>query len=161
MPRAIVMIKPISSKNTVHEEIEKYIIQLSMDEDFLSQTGCIIESFIRSFGWPDFVLSIWGTNAESLKEAILFIRQKSKNEINTSTIFGVTADKMIKYSEESKILDKLINDKKNQKTDDEMKLIISVLLSKKFVESQIQRFKNIDNQLTKYLKKHSAYKYLE
>jgi hypothetical protein len=53
-------------------------------------TGVLIEWYLESLGWPDFLVSLWGPNAEMIIKAIEMLRQNC--QANTTTILGVTPE---------------------------------------------------------------------
>lgn len=89
MPRAIVMIRPIASKNKEREnDIEGQLRELVLNEDFLQETSVVVEYYMRVFGWPDFVVSLYGPSENLLKYAILQLRKKC-GSLMTSSIIGI------------------------------------------------------------------------
>lgn len=90
MPRAIVMMRPFVGKtenNLTTEELEANLSNLVYSCDFLRDNGVIFEYYMRVFGWPDYVLSLYGPNEGLLKHAIIALRE-SCGSIITSTIIG-------------------------------------------------------------------------
>jgi hypothetical protein len=88
VPRAIVMIRPIKQAPISKDDLEDKLKKLVFSEEFLEDTGVIFEYYMRVFGWPDYVVSLYGANESLLKFAILKIREKC-GDILTSTLTGV------------------------------------------------------------------------
>lgn len=87
MPRAIVMLSGDDwklIKNQLSNMVRKRKNKIT------DETGVILEFYLEAFGWSDFVLSLWGTNVEMIKKAILLIRESCK--AYTTTIIGITAE---------------------------------------------------------------------
>ena len=89
MPRAHVMIRPFQKEVCAvnDENVEAKLGEMMLSKKFLQETGVIFEYYMRVFGWPDFVVSLYGPNEGMLKRAILCIREKC-GDIVTSTIVG-------------------------------------------------------------------------
>jgi hypothetical protein len=88
MPRSIVMIRPIASSNKDEANVEEKLKSLVLSDDFLFETGVVFEYYMRVFGWPDFVVSLYGPNENLLKQAILQLREKC-GALITSSMIGV------------------------------------------------------------------------
>jgi hypothetical protein len=82
------MIRPIASDKNNETTIEEKLKSLVLSEDFLYETGVVFEYYMRVFGWPDFVVSLYGANENLLKQAILCLREKC-GALITSSIIGV------------------------------------------------------------------------
>ncbi|MHA1758002.1 MAG: hypothetical protein ACTSVV_14615 [Promethearchaeota archaeon] len=96
MPYAIIFIKPNEniSEDKHKEEILNSFSKLikecleDINKNILITFGTTIDLILWSFGYPDYVLCLWGPNVENLKSAILKIRQICK-DLFTTTIIGV------------------------------------------------------------------------
>jgi hypothetical protein len=83
------MIRPIQKNEASNQEwtLEEKLNKMVYSKEFLDETGVIFEYYMRVFGWPDFIVSLFGPNEGLLKQAILQIRQECGG-IVTSTIVG-------------------------------------------------------------------------
>jgi len=87
MPRAIVMLSG-EDWNLIKDQLSKIVRKRK--NRITEETGVIVEFYLEAFGWSDFILSLWGTNVEMIKKAILLIRESCK--AYTTTIIGITAE---------------------------------------------------------------------
>lgn len=86
MVRAIVFIK---GKNWVDTKTK--LEQISKTSTSFFDDHCaVMEFYVEAFGNPDFIVSLWSTNIELLKSAILHIRDFC--DVNTTSIIGVDPD---------------------------------------------------------------------
>lgn len=116
MPRALVLLRP--SKPEDGDFIEQYLREARLNWIFTKETGTVLEYYMRTFGWPDFVISLSGPNQEALKEAILHIRVdcQSLTEIGempiTSSLVGrIPEDPYLRVAEHtSECLSELMQD---------------------------------------------------
>jgi uncharacterized protein with GYD domain len=93
----------VKGKPKEREKTQLLFQTLSKDKDFKKKTGVEIQQVFMSFGWPDFVLLLKGSNVELLKRAIVTIRDeagKGGDEIETSTLICTTQEEINKKSEE-------------------------------------------------------------
>jgi hypothetical protein len=77
------------------EETLSFLQKLSNDDGFRNDQGVKIEEIFISFGWPDFIIMMSGSNVELLKNAIVVLRdllEKNGDSINTSTIICTTQE---------------------------------------------------------------------
>jgi len=84
VPRAIVFLK---GTNWEYTKSALNNIYLEKNDSLIKDYGTVMEFYIESFGNPDFIASLWSTNVELLKSAILFIRKECKAD--TTSIIGV------------------------------------------------------------------------
>ena len=97
MPYAIVFIKPNENmtddkrKEDILKSFSKLIKECLEDinKDLLIMNyGTVVDLLLWSFGYPDYILCLWGPNVENIKEAILKIRDECK-DLFTTTVIGV------------------------------------------------------------------------
>jgi HrpA-like RNA helicase len=82
------MIRPFQKNAASNEvDLEEKLSKMVLSKEFLDNTGVIFEYYMRVFGWPDFIVSLFGPNEGLLKQAILQIRRECTG-IVTSTIVG-------------------------------------------------------------------------
>jgi len=92
MPRAVVMIRGSPDSAL---EIDQKLQRLLFDPGFIQKTGCVVETYFRSFGWPDFVAALWGPSLDLIRAAVIEIRERCRHGKNgsicpsTSSIVGV------------------------------------------------------------------------
>lgn len=84
MPRAIVMLRGANDA-TVNTILLGYLRK--RNNQITNETGVIVEWFLKSLGWPDFMISLWGSNVEMFIKAISIIRDKCKAD--TTSIVGM------------------------------------------------------------------------
>lgn len=63
--------------------------------------GVVVEGFVESFGWPDFVVVLSGTNIELIKASVLMLREMCGGA-HTSTYIGASEDEIVHKVEELK-----------------------------------------------------------
>jgi len=93
MPVGYVMIKG-QAKHL--ESILKYLESLIGNREFTEKSGGIVKDVVATFGWPDFIVTVYSTNLELIKGAIVLIRDMMESlienvQIETSTIVGVSS----------------------------------------------------------------------
>ena len=69
------------------------------DTDFTPRTGVIFEFFMKTFGWSDFILSLWSSNSELLKDGIIVIRECCNFPLTSSIIGNMEEDGMLRTLE--------------------------------------------------------------
>jgi len=93
MPVGYVMIK---GQAKYREDILRYLQSLINNREFTRKSGGIVRDVVATFGWPDFIVAIYSTNIELIKNAIVLIRDMMESlienvQIETSTIVGVSS----------------------------------------------------------------------
>lgn len=95
MPRATVLLNGKDWRAT-----RSALERLSKNRDSpLTDWGVIVEGFTECFGWPDFIVTLWGANVELIKSAIIILRDECGGAY-TSTYIGVTEDERKQKGEE-------------------------------------------------------------
>lgn len=101
MTYAIVMIKGESKRR---EDTLKFLSNLKNNKkkanELEKKTGTKIGEILISFGWPDFILLLRGSNVELLKETIVYLKNLIQDEVEdtveTSTIVCATPEEIEK-----------------------------------------------------------------
>lgn len=123
MPRAIVMIRPFQTIETYQADqtLENMLSKMVLNNSFLKKTGVIFEHYMRAFGWPDFVVSLYGPNEGLIKHAIIQIKKKCKGTVTSTIIGSCPEDKFFRVAAfRSKCLSEKTKDvKKNGGIEDE------------------------------------------
>jgi hypothetical protein len=86
MVRAIVFIK---GKNWVDTKAKLDQIH-DTSGAFFKEHCAVMEYYVEAFGNPDFIVSLWSTNIELLKSAVLHVRDYC--DVDTTSIIGVDPD---------------------------------------------------------------------
>jgi hypothetical protein len=94
MVRAIIFIK---GKNWVDTKAKLEQIH-ETSGSFFTEHCAVMEFYIEAFGNPDFIVSLWSTNIELLKSAILHIRDFC--DVDTTSIIGVDPDERTQREKE-------------------------------------------------------------
>jgi hypothetical protein len=106
MPRAIVMLRPLRGtrdsngdvsepdpqQGTTKKGFEKILNELALSEAFVHDNGVIFEFYMRVFGWPDYIVSLYGPNESLLIHAVVELRRKCREsgiDATTSTYLGM------------------------------------------------------------------------
>jgi hypothetical protein len=84
MPRAVVMLRG-ANETAVNTTLLGYLRK--RNNVITNETGVVVEWFLKSLGWPDFIVCLWGSNVEMFIKAISIIRDKCKAD--TTSIVGV------------------------------------------------------------------------
>lgn len=115
----------IKGSATSREPILDYLNALIENDDFTKKSGAVIEDVVCTFGWPDFMVTLFSTNVELLKHSIVVIRDLLKDLVpnalvETSTIIGVSSSEIKAISEritekQLTIMDEYDRRRKNKK----------------------------------------------
>lgn len=138
MPKGFVMIKAQSKHR---DDILDYLNALIDNKQFTENSGGIITNVVLTFGWPDFLVTIYSTNVELIKNSIVVLRSIIEDliegvQLETSTIVGVSSDEI-----------KRVSDAVEDKTIDEQYSILENYDFKKTVKPKI--IKEISDYLLK------------
>jgi len=127
LPRAHVMIRPFQNNAPSNaNNVEDILSKMVLSKKFLDETGVIFEYYMRVFGWPDFVVSLYGPNEGLLKYAILRIRDECKGVVTSTIIGSCPEDQYLRVAEfRNKQLINLLNNFEKNNNGEEANGIIA------------------------------------
>lgn len=147
------MIRPIYNEESKYPDrnLDSILGSLVLNPEFQKDTGVIFEYYMRAFGWPDFVVSLYGPNEGLLKSAILKIRDKCKGII-TSTIIGVCPeDQFFRISafRNEKIIENLkkFEDNLEKGSNNAIATMLSLEEAKNYIKMQKELLNTFEKQL--------------
>jgi hypothetical protein len=94
----------IKAQSKRHDDILDYLHALITNKQFTEKSGGIVTNVVLTFGWPDFLVTIYSTNVELIKNSIIVLRTMLEDllkdvQIETSTIVGVSSDEIAQNSD--------------------------------------------------------------
>ncbi len=95
MPRAVVMMygtNLLGIRKGLQDNLRTLQCPLTQN------TGVILEFYLETFGWPDFLASLWGTNTAAILAGVQKMAEIC--EVETTTILGILPEEMVLRSEE-------------------------------------------------------------
>lgn len=90
MPRAIVMLR---GQDWLKIRTELSNLVRKRNNPITDETGALVEFYLEMFGWPDFIVCLWGTNVEMIQKAVEGIRQRC--QAHTTTMMGILPEERL------------------------------------------------------------------